>query len=38
MNICKSNQIFMFDLEIHVKTITPLPIYKEKKGGLGNLE
>ena len=37
MNICKEIQVFMFDLEILVKTITPITIYK-KKGGLGNLE
>ena len=33
MNICEENQIFMFDLEILVKTITPLT--NQKKRWLG---
>ena len=37
MNICKENQVFMFDVEILVTTITPITnLYKN--GGLGNLE
>ena len=36
MNICEENQIFMFDLEILIKTN---PHYQSiKKGALGNLE
>ena len=31
MNICKKNQIFMFDLEILVKTITPVTNLPKKK-------
>ena len=37
MTICKENQVFMFDLEILVKTITRITNLL-KNGGFGNLE
>ena len=35
MNICEENQIFMFDLEILVKTITPITNLLKKRSWLG---